>query len=125
MIYADTDFFLALMKESDWLKNPAQKALRAYKGALWTSPATLIELLLVAAEFGLDPEILIRDALALVKLDGGEANPFLAAAGYIKERKIGVFDAVHAGYCGANGTILSSDKVYDRLGLQRIALEMA
>jgi len=25
VIYADTDFFLALMKESDWLKSSAEK----------------------------------------------------------------------------------------------------
>ncbi len=32
MIYADTDFFIALLKPTDWLKDKAKKALEKYKG---------------------------------------------------------------------------------------------
>ena len=64
MIYADTDFFLALLKDSDWLKQGAQHLAEQYKGKIWTSPPTLIELLLLAAEYHLDPERLLIDALA-------------------------------------------------------------
>ena len=48
MVYADTDFFLALMKESDWLQEAAKRILEEYSDEIWTSPVTLIELLLLA-----------------------------------------------------------------------------
>ncbi len=32
MIYADMDFFLTLLKEKDWLKEKAKKALIGYEG---------------------------------------------------------------------------------------------
>ncbi len=47
MIYADTDFFLALLKPKDWLKQGAERLLVEHKGELVTSPVTLTELLLL------------------------------------------------------------------------------
>ena len=122
MIYADTDFFLALLKDSDWLKTPALKLLDEHRGKLWTSPATMIELLLLAAEFNLDPHRLLVDALSLAELKGGEADVFLAAAAYMQEHQSGVFDSLHAAYCGTGSKIISSDRVFDKLGLERIGL---
>ncbi|WP_456398062.1 PIN domain-containing protein [Palaeococcus sp. (in: euryarchaeotes)] len=55
MIYADTDFFLALLKPDDWLKENARKILEKYRGDITTSDATFIELLLLAERYGLDP----------------------------------------------------------------------
>lgn len=124
MIYADTDFFVALLKKSDWLKSGAERLLRQHQGSIWTSPATLIELLLIAAEFGLDPEELLVDVLRIVELRHADANVFLVAASYIKQHNVNVFDAVHAAYCGSS-KIISSDRVFDRLGLERIGLEAA
>ena len=121
MIYADTDFFLALMKESDWLKQSAEHLLEKHRGQIWTSPITLIELLLVAAEYTLDTERLLVDVLEIAKLEGGEARHYLMAAGLIKEHKVGVFDALHATFC-EDSKIISSDKVFDRLGLERVRL---
>ena len=123
MIYADADFFLALLKKSDWLKKPAKRLLDRYRGSIWTSPATLIELLLVAAEYQLDPEQLLVDVLQLAELRGGDVGVFLRAAGYVKEQGVNVFDSLHAAWCGPGSKIISSDKVFDRLGLERIALE--
>ena len=124
MIYADTDFFLRLMKDSDWLKGRAKRLLNRYKGQIWTSPATLIELLLVAAEYKLDPERLLVDVLALSELSGDTANVFLTAAGYMKEKNVRVFDSLHASFCGTS-RIISSDKIFDKLGMDRIKLEAA
>ena len=122
MIYADTDFFLALMKESDWLKESAKRLLDEYSGEIWTSPVTLIELLLLAAEFNLNPERLLVDVLEIVALRGGEAAIYLKAAHFMKEHDSRVFDSLHASFCGEGGRIISSDKVFDRLGLDRIDL---
>ena len=121
MIYADTDFFLALLKGSDWLKQAAKRLLRKYHGQLWTSEVTLTELLLLAKEFSLDPRRLLVDAMGIARVDDRIARLYLTAANVIKQQGIGVFDALHAAYCG-NDQILSSDKVFDRLGLDRIAL---
>lgn len=58
MIYADTDFFLALLKENDWLQTSAKKLLAKHKGSIWTSPVTLIELMLLAVKCDLDPSLI-------------------------------------------------------------------
>jgi predicted nucleic acid-binding protein len=123
MIYADTDFFLALLKKQDWLQVPARRLLERYRGQLRTSPITLVELLLLAAEFGLDPERLILSVVELVELEEGDPAYYLVAARHLKQHKMGVFDALHAAFCGRGNTILSSDKVFDKLGLKRIRLE--
>ncbi len=122
MIYADTDFFAALLKEDDWLKHRAQRLYQRHKGMIWTSPVTLIELLLLADEFKLDPERLLVDALAIATFHGGDPHVLLLAAHYMKEKKSRVFDSLHAAFCG-DDSIISSDKVFDKLGLRRIRLE--
>lgn len=122
MIYADTDFFLALLKETDGLKQSALQLRERYKGLLWTSPATLIELLLFAAESSMDPQKLLVDVLALADLRGGDAEVFLTAAGYMAVDHIGVFESLHAAFCKPEYPMISSDEVFDRLGMQRIPL---
>ena len=122
MIYADTDFFAALLKDDDWLKDRARTLYQKYKGQIWTSPITLIELLLLADEFKLDPERLLVDAVSIAKLRGGDPHVFLLAAHHMKEKKSRAFDSLHAAFCG-DDRIISSDKVFDKLGLRRIRLE--
>ena len=99
MIYADSDFFLALLMGSDRLKASTKRLLDKHRGALWTSPITLIELLRVAEEYGLDPERLLVDVLEIARFVGGEARYFLIASNCIKHCQIGVSDALHAAYC--------------------------
>lgn len=122
MVYADTDFFVALLKKRDWLKPEAKRLVRRYAGRIWTSPATLIELLLLSSELNIDPRRLVVDALQIAELRGGDFHPILIAAHYVKESDVNVFDALHAAFCGTD-PIISSDKVFDRLGLERIPLE--
>ena len=123
MIYADTDFFLALLKDSDWLKTSAKRLLQVHKNEIWSSPVTLIELLLVSVQFDIDPERLIAGVLELAQIQGGEVKPILIASHYIKNSGVGVFDSLHAAFCGVEGKIISSDRVFDRLGLDRIPIE--
>lgn len=122
MIYADTDFFLALMKGPDWLKENARQLLEEHRGDLWTSHVALIDLLLLAAKFKLDPERLLVDVLELVKIDGADSSIYLQAAHLMKQYGSGVFDSLHAAHCGPGRKILSSDRVFDKLGLARIDL---
>jgi len=118
VIYADTDFFLALLKPSNWLKRNAEKILNRYRGQITTSEATFIELMLLSKRYNLDP---IRIATAVMAICGIEDPVILKAAIYIKEYGLRVFDAFHAAHC--SGKIISSDKIYDRLGIERIKLE--
>jgi len=123
LVYADTDFIVALTKESDWLKGPAEALLAKYRGEIWISPATLIELMLLSVRMNLDRLRAARNALHIGKLRDGDPDVFVLAATYAKTKRAGAFDALHAAYCGPERPILSSDKAFDRLGLRRIPLE--
>lgn len=122
MPYANTDFVLVLLKEDDWLRKRALDIYKAHRTNLSTSVATIIELLLLAKRFSLDPERLLASLFAIVsRAEGISPEIALTAAHYIKEKNFHVFDAVHAAYCGDN-MIISSDKIFDTIGMKRIAL---
>ncbi len=74
MIYADTDFFLALLKKDDWLKQKAEHIYKKNKGKIWTSLIAVIEMLLLAEEYNLDPERLVVDVLEIVEVRGMDIN---------------------------------------------------
>ena len=116
MTYADTDFFLALLKPTDWLKENARRILEEEKGRIYTSEATYIELMLLAKRYGLDPVRIAIDVMAICNEKNGE---YQAAAELISQ-EVGVFDSFHAVH--SNGKIISSDKIYKKLGLEQIDL---
>ncbi len=123
-MYAETDFFLALLKPKDWLKNNAEKIYREHKDEIWTSTHTLTELMLLAYRDGMDPLKMVERASNLVEV----REPQIGIAGYLSAcymmKKYGAtpFDALHAVYCGGDA-IISSDKKYDAIGLKRVKLE--
>ena len=120
MVYADTDFFLALLKDSDWLKSSAEETLEKYRGKITTSVVTFVELAFIVREVHLDLEKLFTGALEIASCK--DEDDVLLAAHYLKNPKVTVADAFHA---AASGTepIISSDSVFDQLGLKRIKLE--
>ena len=118
MIYADTDFFLALLKPEDWLKDKARAILERYRGQITTSEVTFIELMLLARRYDLDPVKITASVMAICSMDD---EKLLKAAIYIREYGAGVFDAFHAAHC--SGKIISSDSIFDKLGIERIRLE--
>ena len=118
MMYADTDFFLALLKERDWLKEKAKRALEEYKGQIATSVVTFIELALIAKKYDLD---IVRLFTSIMSICGIEDERVLKAAIYVRDYGLGVFDAFHGAYC--DGKIVSSDHAYERIGIERIKLE--
>ncbi len=120
MPYADTDFFLALIKENDWLSERAEKILRTYKNEIWTSSWTLVELLMLSKEFGLNPENITISIKNLAKIEG-DINGIISAAHLMKEKNMKTFDALHAMSCGKD-RIISSDSVFDKIGMDRIHL---
>ena len=117
MVYADTDFFLALMKQTDWLKERAKKILADYSDNIETSIVTFIELMLLSKRFNLDAVKLTSSVMKICKYY--DQVP-LKAALYIEEG-VSVFDAFHAALC--EGTIISSDHIFDELGIKRIKIE--
>ncbi len=116
MTYADTDFFLALLKPTDWLKKNARRILEEENGRIYTSETTYIELMLLAKRYGLDPVRITIDVMAICN----EKNADYQAAAELIAQDVGVFDAFHAVH--SNGKIISSDKIYKKLGLEQIAL---
>ncbi|HLC68266.1 MAG TPA: PIN domain-containing protein [Candidatus Bilamarchaeaceae archaeon] len=120
--FADTDFLLALLKDTDWLKEKATTVYAKHKGKIWVSGYVITELLLVSKRLSLDTERIVADTYRLVEVRGLDESIALLAAHYIKNKKINIFDALHAAYAQFD-TILSSDSVFDGLGLERIHLE--
>ncbi len=120
MIYADTDFFIALLKPTDWLKDKAKKALEKYKGQITTSEVTFIELALLAKRYDLDPVKITANVMAICNI---EDDIFLKAAIYMRDYGFGVFDAFHAAHASHCKRIISSDHIFDRIGVSRVKLE--
>ena len=116
MTYADTDFFLALLKPTDWLRENARRIMKEEQGKIYTSEATYIELMLLAKRYGLDPVRITIDVMAICNEKNGE---YQAAAELITQG-VGVFDSFHAVH--SNGKIISSDKIYRKIGLKQIDL---
>lgn len=123
MVYADTDFFLAIMKKNDWLKSNAKFIYNKYKKELRTSVTTLIELLLLCERYNLDPEKVTLSLYAICNIEGIDRQKALQASHYIKHNKLKVFDAFHASF-SSKDAIISSDKIYDEIGIERIKLKV-
>jgi predicted nucleic acid-binding protein len=110
-MYAETDFLLALIKDEDWLGEPAERVYREHREELWTSRLTLIELLLVAYREDRDTERVVANAADLVTVRR-DVESVLAAATYVEDHGFTPFDALHL--VAADGdTIVSSDDAYD------------
>lgn len=117
MTYADTDFFLALLKPTDWLKVRARHILKEHGNDIRTSEATFIELMLLAKRYDLDVNRLFTDVMAICH----ETNPlYMNAASYFEDG-LGVFDSFHAAHAG--DVIISSDAAYEKVGIRRISIE--
>lgn len=123
MTYADLDFWLALAKPSDWLKERAESLYREYEGELEASPYLFMELCYVAEqyEFGLhDAAVAV---LAATDADDETKTIVLQAIEYIEEG-VTVADAFHAAATYHDDRrIISSDQIYDELPVERVPLE--
>ena len=117
MPYADTDFFIAIANSDDRLNSWAIKVLEDYEGRIYTSILTLVELALVSVRKGIPVEGMIASVLSIAELKGANKSNALAAAHLIDHEKTGVFDSFHASLCG--GEIISSDHIYEKLGVKR------
>lgn len=119
-MYADLDFWLALLKNDDWLADRAESLLDKRGDDLEVSLATFIELFLIEERFAFDRERAVTAILELATYEG-DPNVVYQASENIDEG-LNTFDAFHAALSG--GSIISSDRAYDELSsVNRIRLE--
>ena len=119
-MYAETDFLLALIKEEDWLSEPAEKVYEENENELWTSQYTLVELMLVAYREGWNVLRVVAATKELVEVRG-DTEDVLAAASYVEDNGFTPFDALHLVKSG-DDAVVSSDADYDKF-TERFVLE--
>ena len=120
--YADTDFFLALMKDTDWLKENAKKIYDKDKENLFVSPFTIAELMIVCKR----EEIPLKDTIVqisrIAKLENFSWDVFFSSCDFI-EKGATIFDSLLMALCTKDDQIISSDNIYERFGFDVIDLK--
>ena len=90
-------------------------------GKILTSILTLVELALVSVRKEIPVESMISSVLSIAELRGSSKQSALFAAHLIDHEGVRVFDSFHASLC--EGEIISSDHIYDKLGIKRVGLD--
>ena len=121
MIYADTDFFIALVKDEDWLQDRAATIAVENEGEIYASRATLLELLMISERFEFDRMEALSYALEIADIPEDETVLF-QAADYMELHGLTAFDAYHVAYADEN-PIISSDNSFDDITDDRIPIE--
>ena len=123
MEYVETDFLLALAKESDWLKEEAEAAIQEREVA--TSVLAYAEFLLLAEKYEIDRVRAVSNLVELVPaLPEEHSQAVLKAVQYQDKHGMTNFDALHAGMIDTWDTpVLGSERDYDELNIERIPLE--
>ena len=121
-MFADTDFLLALIKNSDWLKKNAIKILAEHKGKITTSISVIIELAHVCKRLKINSLETFAHVFDIINVDEETYSICMSSGFYIEKYNLDVFDAFNAAFCGTD-KIISSDSAYDIVGIERIKLE--
>jgi len=122
MVYVETDFLLALIKDSDWLQGQAETALEEYE--VVTSSYTYLELLLIRERHEFDYMKLVSNMLDIVPVGTDTEHQVVLKAVQYFEDGMTAFDSFHAATAETRGhPILGSDKAYDDVDAERISLE--
>lgn len=121
-VYVETDFLLALAKDSDWLQGRAEDALAEYE--VETSAFSYLELLLARERYEFDYVTLVANLLELVPVrDEDEKQVVLKGVDYY-ENGMTPFDAFHAATAETRRVdVLSSEGDYDDIDVSRLRLE--
>lgn len=121
MIYADTDFFIALVKDDDWLQQRATTIATEYEGDIYTSRATLLEILMISDRFEFDQMEALSYVLEIASVAEDETVLF-QAADYMEQFGLTAFDAYHLAYAD-HDPIISLDNSFDDVTDDRIPVE--
>jgi len=119
MVYADTDFFVALVKDDDWLQQNAEKLYKEHKDELKTSLPTFIELCYLSERYNWEIERVVTNVIEIAEINFEERIVYQALE-YI-DQGLNVIDAFQA--AKSSGRIISSDKEFDKIDIERIKLE--
>jgi len=121
-VYVETDFLLALAKDSDWLRGSAEEALDEYE--VETAPVSYLELLLARERYEFDYVTLVANLLELVPVQDQEEKQIVLKAVNYYDEGMTPFDAFHAATTETRGmAVLSSEKDYADIEVARVPLE--
>ncbi|MDO8460329.1 MAG: PIN domain-containing protein [Nanoarchaeota archaeon] len=127
--YADSDFFLALLKDSDWLKEKAKKIYEENKKSIYVSPFTVVELMVVCIREEIPLKETLLQISRIAELTFIKWDLFFKAAEYV-ENGATVFDALLMAFAkesevafSEESEIISSDKIYEKFGFKVIDLK--
>lgn len=120
--YVETDFLLALAKDSDWLKDRAENLLEEHD--VVTSSYAYLEVLLIRERHEFDYIKLFSNMLDIVPVETEEEKQIVLKAVNYFEGGMTAFDSFHAATAETRGhPILGSDKVYEDVDAERLPLE--
>lgn len=121
-VYVESDFLIALVKDSDWFQAEAENALEEYD--VETSAFAYLEILLARERYEFDDVPLIANLLELVPVrDDEERQIVLKAVNYYADGMT-PFDAFHAATAETREqAVLSSERDYDEISVERVPLE--
>mgnify|MGYP002763132328 FL=1 len=121
-VYVETDFLLALAKDTDWLKDRVETFLA--EEDVVTSPYAYLEVLLVRERNEFDYITLVANLLELVPVGSDEERQIVLKAVNYFENGMTAFDAFHAATAETRGLpIRGSDSAYDAVDAERLPLE--
>lgn len=120
--YVETDFLLALIKDSDWLQEPAENALEEHD--VVTSSYAYLELLLIRERHEFEYVTLFSNMLDIVPVETDAERQIVLKGVQYFEQGMTAFDSFHAATAETRGhPILGSDKAYEEVDPKRISLE--
>lgn len=120
--YADTDFFLTLMKNSDWLKEQAKKVYEKNKDNLFVSPFTVAEIMIICKREDIPMKETLIQISRIAKLENMNWDTFFKSCNFI-EKGATIFDSLLMALVSENDQIISSDNVYEKFGFKVIDLK--
>jgi len=121
-VYVETDFLLALIKDSDWLQDRAEQALDEHE--VVTSSYAYLELLLIRERHEFEYVKLFSNMLDIVPVETDTEHQIVLKAVQYFEGGMTAFDSFHAATAETRGhPILGSDKAYEEVDPERISLE--
>ena len=128
-MYVENDFLMALVKQEDWLQEPAHRALEEYDN-IHTSIAAYTEFLILAydqdtGEYQIDVGRALADLVEQVPVRPEvHEQAVLTAAVLADDHGFTPFDAIHGGIAISTGQpVLTSERDYDDIGVDRVPLE--
>ena len=120
--YVETDFLLALAKDTDWLKGRAEEKLQEHD--VVASTYSYLEILIIRERHEFDYIKLFSNMLDVVPVENEEERQIVLKAVNYFDKGMTAFDAFHAAIAETRGhPILSSDKAYEDIGPKRLPLE--